>query len=343
LGEVGHRGTLRIPGPAPRRASILWAAGGGLQVILDGISPHPESLAIAGPRTILSIREVEGWAGGARILLDVGPRAVGVSSHYSDAETAWTLEVTESQQEVDRGTFRPLRPFDRGAGFGFRRGPILITCLIDRASDPAEGGYALLDLADRVVRILADTLGQPATFMEAIDPSSDAAHAAMLEARCVIALRLDSYETATDKLQIWTPAPRLKWELLDETPGRNYPVAPRPLLWSEAPILSRDDAERLAHTLYAHLETHLGPDRVQHGSRPSRWLEGFTMPAVAIYPAFAHDRLSLERLLDPWERAGLAQAVAFGVAEALASISTDEFPPPVRTSSDQGAPQEALP
>ncbi|MFB3907068.1 MAG: hypothetical protein ACE15D_01590 [Candidatus Eisenbacteria bacterium] len=340
LAEVGHRGVLRISGPAPRRSSILWAAGSGLEVILDGISPHPESLAIAGPRSILSIREVEGWANGTRIALDVGPTAVGVSSRYDDHEQAWELEVTESQQEVDRGSFRPLRPL-AADGFGLRRGPILLTCLIDRASDPAEGGYALLDLADRVVRILADTLGQPASFMQAIDPGSDASNAAMLEARCVIALRLDNYEHAPDQIQIWTPAPRLKWELLDETPGRTYAVAPRPLLWSEAPILSRGESDRLARTLFAHLETFLGQGKVQLGSRPSRWMEGFTMPALTIYPAFVRDPFSLGRLLDPGQRAGLAQAIAFGVGEALASISTEEFPAPSRgLPAGNGAPRQ---
>jgi hypothetical protein len=106
-------------------------------------------------------------------------------------------------------------------------------------------------------------------------------------------------------------------------------LPPRPLLWSETPALTESESRRLASTLASHLGSLLGNDRIEMGSRPSRWLEGFTMPALLIYPAQTNDPISIERLLDDGQRADLARAIAFAISEAIAmgEGSTGLIPP----------------
>lgn len=196
---------------------------------------------------------------------------------------------------------------------GLIRGPILVSCFIDPAVDPAEGSEALVELANQIVRTLSDTLMFPAEYMESRSPLEDAARANAAHARCLIALRLDRYGTGVGALQIWTPTPRLRWEPLE----RANATTRRPLLWSETPALAAQESQRIASSLASHIESLIGTDKVDVGSRPSRWLEGTTMPALLIYPAQRNDPLSLERLREPTERAGLARAISFGIAEAL--------------------------
>jgi len=196
-------------------------------------------------------------------------------------------------------------------------GPVVITSFVDVAVDPGEAASALDDLADRIARTLADTLLINAEVLTARDPLEAARSANAEHAACVIGLRLDRYATGIGKLQVWSVTPRLRWEPIGLTQSLQE-VPPRPLLWSETPALSEDESRRIATTLASHLGTLVGNDRVESGSRPSRWLEGFTMPAVMIYPAQANDRISIERLMDAAHRADLARAIAFGISEATA-------------------------
>jgi hypothetical protein len=317
LSEVGHRSSLRITGERPKGSLLFWSPVAGLDILLDGLVPHPESLNVSLPRGLFSVSNVSGWGKGSRIRVQVAPKALGASINYDEREKAWELEATTSVEESERGSFRPLRraevPERRTS-----RGPILLTVQIDRANDPIEAGYALEDLADRITRILADTLYEEAQVLREDDPLEIASRANKLSALCVIALRIDTYGSGAGRTQVWTPVPRLRWESLSVTESARAAIS-RPLLWSETPALSAGASERLGATIASHLESLLAPEPVGRGKRPSRWLEGLTMPSVMIYPAMSTDLLSLERLLDPEKRAAFARAIAFGISEALST------------------------
>jgi hypothetical protein len=315
LSEVGHRSSLRIIGARPQKSLLLWSPVAGLDILLDGLAPHPESLSVSAPRGLFSVSEISGWGRGSRVRVQVAPKAIGASINYDDREGAWELEATASVEESERGSFRPLRRADyperRGSG-----GPILLAVRIDRANDPIEAGYALEDLAARIAKTLSDTLGQEAKVLGDEDPLKMAANANTISGRCLVMLRIDGYGTGAAQTQVWTAAPRLRWEPLSVTESESAAI-PRPLLWSETPALSIGASERLASTIASHVETLLAPEPVVRGRRPSRWLEGLMMPSVLIYPALSTDPLSLERLMDPEKRAALARAIAFGISEAL--------------------------
>ena len=324
LASLGHRTTMRIPLAREPASTLLWSPLGGIEVRLEGQGLHPESLSIGSPRGLFAVREVRGTPTGSRIRLTVSPEALGAEASYDAGEHDWELAATTSPQEIARGGFRLLQPVDQPDP-PMRGGPVLVTCWTDSATDPAEAVHALDDLADRIVHTLSDTLAQPAERLQSHDPLDDASCARTEQARCVIALRLDGYATGVGKVQIWSPMPRYQWVPLARPAGaKSDENVPQPLLWSEAPALAAAETEKLAAMLADHLASSLGSDRVQRGQRPSRWLEGFTMPAVLIYPAQADDLLSLERLMNPDERAGLARAIAFGIAEALAGAWTEE-------------------
>jgi hypothetical protein len=312
LSQIGHHTELRLAASRAPKSQIFWSPAAGLDVVLDGLTPHPESLDVGPPRGVFSVREVRGWPGGGRVLIDVARDALGAAAGYDAGEHVWELTGTTSREEVDKGGFLPLQPADR-PGPGEGSGPILVTCFVDRTIDPAEGDEALGELANLIVRTLADTLLLPAEYMESLDPLDDVARANAARARCLIALRLDRYGTGVGALQIWAAAPRLRWESLE----RANETTRRPMLWSEAPALSWTESRRIASSLASHIESLVGSGKVDVGSRPSRWLEGTTMPALLIYPAQLNDPLSLERLLDPGERAGLGRAIGFAIAEAL--------------------------
>lgn len=312
LGEIGHHTELRLSAPRSPRSDIFWSPAAGLDIILSGAAAHPESLDVGPPRGLFGVREVRGWPGGSRIRLDVGPEALGAEARYDAGERIWELTGTESREEVDRGGFRPLQPADRPDA-GAMRGPILVTCFVDPAIDPAEADAVLEDLADRVVQTLADTLALPAEFMKSHNPLDDVAQANARRARCLIGLRLDRYGTGVGAMQIWAAAPRLRWDPLE----RANATTRRPMLWSEAPALCHGESMRIASSLASHIESLMGPGTVNFGTRPSRWLEGTTMPALLIYPAQLNDPISLERLMNPDQRAGLARAISFAISEAL--------------------------
>jgi hypothetical protein len=316
LSEIGHHTELRLMAPRAPKSDIFWSPAAGLDVVITGLAPHPESLDIGPPRGVFAIREVRGWPGGGRILVDVGAQALGADVGYDAGDHVWELTGTTSRDEVDKGGFRPLQPADRPEA-GSLQGPILVTCFVDPAIDPAEGVTALSDLADRIVRTLSDTLMVPAEFMPSVSPLDDVARANAAHARCLIGLRLDRYGTGVGALQIWAAAPRLRWEPLE----RANATTRRPMLWSEAPAISRAESQRIASSLASHIETLIGSGKVDVGSRPSRWLEGTTMPALLIYPAQLNDPISLERLMNFGQRAGLARAISFAIAEALTAGS----------------------
>jgi hypothetical protein len=317
LTEIGHRSSLRITGPRPQKSLLLWSPVAGLDILLDGLVPHPESLSVSPPRGLFAVSEISGWGKGSRVRVQVEPKAIGAAINYDEREGFWELEATASIDESERGSFRPLRRADYPARPA-PNGPILFTVRADRASDPVEAVSALEDLADRISRILADTLGQEVKVLKEDDPLKMAASANTMSARCMIALRIDGYGAGGGQMQVWTAAPRLRWEPLSVTESARAAI-PRPLLWSETPALSAGASERLASTIASHLESLLAPEPVVRGRRPSLWLEGLTMPSVMIYPALSTDLLSLERLMDPDKRAALARAIAFGISEALSS------------------------
>lgn len=321
VGQVGHQSVIKIPMRVPPRASsLLWSPVGKLDVFLAGVGASPDSLVITGGAHggALLVRGVTGAAEGSRIRLDVAPEARGVSVAYDAHDGAWQLSTSSSRDEIGRGGFRGLQQADRPRRDSPESaGPVVIAPFYDRATDPAEADSALASLADRVARTLADTLLLKAEVLTARDPVNAARTANGIHASCVIALRLDRYATGTGKLQVWAAAPRLRWEPVDLTQALKA-LPPRPLLWSETPALTESESRRLASTLASHLGSLLGNDRIEVGSRPSRWLEGFTMPALLIYPAQTNDPISIERLLDDAQRADLARAIAFAISEAIA-------------------------
>jgi len=314
--QVGHRSSVRLSGPRPDRSILLWSPVAGLDVLLEGVAPPAESLVVSPARGLLDVREVTGWGRGSRIHVHVDPRALGASMSYDEREGFLELAATTSIDEVDRGRLRPLRRAEMPRSAGVE-GPILLSTWTDATRDPAEAAYALGDIADRIARILADTLGLEALYIaDVAAPEEFAARANRARARCAVAFKLDSYGTGAGQVQVWAPLARLRWEALsqDET-ARS--AAARLLLWSETPLLSAGASEQLAATIASHLESLLAPDVVVRGRRPSRWLEGLTMPAVLVYPALTNDPISLERLLDPMKRAEFARSIAFGISEAL--------------------------
>jgi hypothetical protein len=321
LGSVGHRSVLKVPmRAAPHGSTLLWSPVGRLEIFLDGVGVNADSLRIASPPRDCDIM-VSGVAGaprGSRICVDIAPSAIGASIGFDADEGSWRLATSSSVDEVGRGGFQGLPRADRPDRRTGASGPVLIAALFNRATDPAEADSALADLADRIARTLADTLLIRAEMLSARDPVNAARVANSIDARCVIALRLDRYATGTGRLQIWSAKPRLRWEPVDPTQSLR-PVPPRPLLWSETPALGEAEGRRIATTLASHLGTLLGSDHVDMGARPSLLLEGFMMPAILIFPAQANDPLSIERLMDDIRRADLARAVAFGISEAMAT------------------------
>ena len=322
LSEIGHHTNLRIPTPVAPRSTILWSPAAGLDLQIEGLAVHPESLDVGAPRGIFAVREVRGWPGGCRIRLEVAAEALGADVGFDATEGVWELTGTTSREEVDKGGFRPLQPADRPDA-GMWHGPILISCFLEPAFDPAEADSALVDLADRIVHTLADTLLAPAELIQTHDPFEGVSRANAQRARCLVGLRLDRYGTGVGTMQIWAASPRLRWEPLE----RANSTTRRPMLWSEAPALSQQESYRIALSLASHIESLNGSGTVDVGTRPSRWLEGTTMPALLIYPAQLNDPLSLERLMNPAERAGIARAISFAIAEALTASALLEGPP----------------
>jgi hypothetical protein len=304
---------------SPKGQSLFWSPVGRLDILLDGVGASPESVTVRGLArgAGLLVRDVGGAPGGCRIRLDIGRETLGASAGYDTHDGAWEFSTTGSRVEIGHGGFRGLRQADRsGWEVGRGSGPVFITTFADLATDPVEADSALSDLADRVARTLADTLLLSAEVVIARDPIDAARRANAGRARCVIGLRLDRYPTGTGEVQVWSAMPRLRWEPVDLTQSLQE-MPPRPLLWSETPALAEGESRRLVSSLKAHLGTLVGVDRVEGGARPSRWLEGLTMPAVLIYPAQADDPLSIERLRDGAQRADLARAIAFAISEAI--------------------------
>ncbi len=325
VAEVGHRSTLRLAGARPVRSVLLWSPVAGLDILLEGAAAHPESLAVGARRGLLAVRGVAGWDGGSRIRLDIAQDALGASVDYDEREQAWELEATTSREEIARGSFHSLRHADLRKDRD-TTGPILLVVQADPAIDPAEADDALQDLADLIAETLEDTLALRAVVFERESGSAMAPSANRMAARCVVALRLDGYGTGAGQVQVWTGAARLRWEPLTATDAGPSSV-PRPLLWCETPALCATRSERLAATLASHLEGVVMNEPVVRGHRPSSFLEGLTMPAVLVYPASTSDPLSIERLLDPEKRAGIARAIAFGISEAMAGTPFEESGP----------------
>lgn len=330
VAEMGHRSTVRIAGALPRNGLLLYSPMAGLDVLLDGASPSPESLTVTSTPGPVAVRSLGGWGSGSRIRLDIAPGTVGARVRLDREEQVWELLTTDSKEEADRNDFWILPQVDIPERR--RSGPILIAVRPDFALDPAEADYALADLADRLTRTLVDTLAQPAVLYDAdkavlrsraatrgsgASATGLAVQANQSSARAVIVLRLDGYGTGGNALQIWSAAPRLRWESLTDR-GASSPDAPRPLLWSETPALAAAESDRIATTIAAHLEAIPGTGTIPCGRRPSRWLEGILCPALLVYPASVTDPLSIERLLDPVARRALAHALAFGISEAVA-------------------------
>lgn len=314
---IGRRTTLRVPSPRVPGASILWSSSEGLEVVLDGATAHPESLRIPEPHGLIRSLDVAGAPSGCRIRVGVERAALGVDTSFDEKNGAWELTLTSSADDVARGGFLLLRPADRPRPGG-GGGPVVVTTWIDPARDPAEAGYSLADLAEQIVHTLADTLLQPAEIMESRGPMDDAIRANQARASLFLALRLEGYPGGTARIQIVRAASRTHWEPIDG-PVRASETAARPLLWSEAADLTLLEAGRISTILASHLEAYRGPDSVVLDARPMRWLEGFTMPALIVYPGQTGDPISVEKLLDPMERAGMARTIAFGIAEALAA------------------------
>lgn len=312
---IGRRTTLRVPSPRLPTASFLWSSSDGLDLVLTGVTAHPESLRIPEAHGLVEVREVGGAPSGCRIRLGVDRAALGLDTSYDEKNGVWELTLTSSPDDVARGGFLLIRPTDRPRPEA-AAGPIILTTWIDPARDPAEAGYALADLGDRIVHTLNDTLLQPAELLQSLGPVEDASHANQARAPLFIGLRLEGYPSGASKLQIVRSASRTHWEPLDGA-VRTSQTAARPLLWSETAELTLLEAGRISTILASHLAAYRGADSVVLDARPLRWLEGFTMPALIVYPAQSGDRISIERLLDPAERAGLARAIAFGISEAL--------------------------
>jgi hypothetical protein len=310
LTQVGHRTTLRIPGKGAPRSAMRWSPVAGLELLLDGWAAAAESLAIGAPRGALAVESVASRPGGSRIRVAVSPEAVGASTRYDTREQAFELTTTTSRDEVLRGGFRPLgrTPFPPSR----LDGPVFITASTDGVGGPPEAGQALGILAHRVAEILSSEFGLETNVIDGGDPFVAAGQANTLQARCFLGLRLESYP-GSDGMQIWYAGPRLRWESLESAAARRV----RPLLWSEAPAITEAGSRGLAATIQGHLSSLDGVLQIQTGRRPTRILEGLTMPAVLVYPATTGRAASLDRLLQPDRRESLARALAFGIAEAL--------------------------
>ncbi len=321
---IGRRTTLRVPSPRLPESSLLWSSSEGLEVVLSGVAAHPESLTIPEPHGLIHVREVRGAPKGCRILLDVDRQALGVDTSYDEKNGVWELTLTSSPDDVAKGGFLLVRPVARpqhAAGTG----PVIITAWVDPGRDTPESHGALVDLAQRIVSTLADTLMQPAELLESQGRVEDAISANRARAALFIALRTEGYPGGEGKLQIVRASSRTHWVPLDG-PERTQETTARPLLWSETAEMTLLEADRIATILASHLEVYRGPRSVTRDARPLRWLEGLTMPALIIYPAQMGDRISVEKLFDPLERAGLARAIAFGISEALAAGRSERLP-----------------
>lgn len=324
--EVARRGTVTIPAPAPQRSLMVWSPIRGLDVLVDGVAALPESLSVSEGRGTLRVLSCSGWGtGGSRIRLSLGDEVLGASLRYDERASAFEIATTTSRDELDRGGFRPVRPVvPRTSPPG--SGVVAVGLKGDPARDPMEARAALQDIADRLVHILGDTLGVPAVLLTESRSPEIAAEANAHAASCTILLGLDRYATGSSDVQIWTAAPRLRWETLTERRADDA-LTPRPLLWSETPALTAASSERTASRVASHLETLLGSTSVVRGVRPSRWLEGMTMPAVIVYPASSNDRFSVDRLLDWAWRIDFARSLAFAVSEAFLETRQLELVP----------------
>lgn len=310
LTQVGHRTTLRIPGKGAPRSSLRWSPVAGLELLLDGWMAAPESLLVGAPRGVLAVEAIDPRPGGSSIRVAVGSGAVGASARYDEREQVFELTATTSREEVVRGGFRPLgrTPFAPSRPDG----PVVLLSSVDPVRDPTEAGRALSDLAHRVAEILSGEFGLETNVLDGQDPLLASGQANRMRARCFLGLRLESYPGAKG-IQVWYAAPRLRWEALGDGAARRE----RPLLWSEAPALTGAASRELASTLASHLSSLDGEAGIQAGRRPTRFLEGLTMPGVLVYPATVGNAESLRRLLQADQRESLARALAFGIAEAL--------------------------
>lgn len=316
LSHRGHQSTMRIRGATPPRSTLLWSPLGGLQVLLEGWNASAESLAVNSVRGLLNVRDVRGTPKGSRIMVDVAHRTRGAASGYNSRQQMWELLATTSSDESKQGRFIPLE--QTMSSGETRQGPVVLACWIDPLIDPVEGRSELRDLAQRTAEFLSSSLGKEAVIIEGRNEVSLAGRANNYHASCVIGFRLDRYSNSTGQLQIWTASPRFHWEILRQREG-NEPRPSRPTLWSEVPALSEVRSERLATTLAYHLGKLLGDGMVLTGERPSRWLEGLTMPAVVIHPTIENNPVSLRALKRPERRARLARAIAIGISESLES------------------------
>jgi hypothetical protein len=315
ISQIGHQTTLRIKGPGAPRIQLLRSALGGLEIILDGWGRCPDSVVTVPNRGNLALRGIDPRPNGCRVRLDVAASVLGINHRYDEERETWELVATTSQEEIRRGTFQVCDAID--TPFSFRDGPVVLAFWFDSSMEQQGWGRALRSLCESVAEILSTRLGYEAIVLEGRNAEEMAGRANRYDARCLIGLRLDRCGSAFDKAQVWLASARHPWMELGKAIAETAD-APRPPLWSETPELTDAASHRLAETISAHLESHLGEDLVIKGRRPTIWLEGLLMPSVLIYPANADHEVSLRRLTRSRQREELARSLAFGIAEALA-------------------------
>ena len=312
--QIGHRTTVEISSPRPILGDLYWSPAGGLEARLAGISCDPDSMRAEPPRGSLSLRTAGRERSGCRLFFDVDRAVVGVSQSYDETDRTWRLHATTSREELQRGGFAALQRL--AAPSANSRGPILLAVWVDPLADPAEVGTSLRDLAERAAEILSGRLGIETVILEGSDPVGVASRANGYEARALVGLRVDRYLAPIDRIQIIAGAARTPWGRLSRGEGDSLAVD-RPPLWSETPGLTAGRSDRLARNLAEHLVPVVGADRLIVARRPLEWLEGLTMPAVAVYPAAGNDSASMSRLASAQQRADLARGIAIGISEAL--------------------------
>jgi hypothetical protein len=313
--QIGHQTSLLVAGPGTPEIKLRRSTLGGLDVLLDGWGWRPDSVQAVQSRGTLTLRRFEPRPHGCRIQLDVAASVRGISHGYDELKGTWELVSTTSREEIRRGRFVLCDQID--TPFSFADGPVILAFWSDPALERRGWGRNLRALCEGVAEYLATQLGYEAMVLEGSNPRELAGRANRYDARCLVGMRLDRCGAAFEKAQIWRAAPRHPWMDLNKAIAGSAD-APRPPLWSEAPELTAAASSRLAETISAHLETHLGEGQVTGGRRPSVWLEGLLMPAVLIYPANADHEISLRRLTQSRDREALARSLAFGIAEALA-------------------------
>lgn len=272
----------------------------------------------------------------------------GVRSREETGEGLFSVELTKSMQEVDRGSFDLLSSYQRPPGTtSEERRRILIEVSTSGPITGPDRRY-LENLSEQLRSQLEDRFGHEVILVpdrkaegRIRGPRGLPEMPGVPAGDCWIGLRLESYPSseARDFLLVFPgQAPRMM-EVSSQLAESGAPLpasgggqvtAPPPrdgrggsdpgvrmVPWGQVPRLFRAASERLAGILADHLEGELKFRPVRRVSRPARVFRGVGMPAVLIYPAVEADRTGLRALSAPDQVEGVARSLAFGIDEFL--------------------------